>query len=264
MKITALIENTAGNSACAVEHGLSLYVETDRHKILFDAGQSGLFAHNAEKLGIDLAQVDVAVLSHGHFDHAGGMTVFLRKNKHARIYANRGFSKPHYNPEQRYIGVEPPLIGSQRVVCTDDYLQLDDQLTLFTCNQQDLIQPIQSYGMTEETNETLRPDQFLHEQYLRIQEGDTTVLLSGCTHKGICNLMHWIQPMGIQVLIGGFHFMKIEPENYEILDQAAQELMQYPVTYYTCHCTGQMQYHYLKGKMGDQLHYLAAGESIQL
>lgn len=264
MKITALMENTAGRPGCVVEHGLSLYVETDRHKILFDAGQSGLFARNAEELGIDLAQVDVAVLSHGHFDHAGGMTEFLRKNTRARIYANGGYAKPHYNPDQKYIGVEPPLIGNQRVVCTGDFLRLDDQLTLLTYNQQPLAQPVQSYGMTEEEKGVRSPDRFLHEQYLHIREGETSVLLSGCTHKGICNLMQWARPLEIQALVGGFHFMKIEPEDYALLDQAARELMEYPVTYYTCHCTGLPQYRYLKGKMGEQLHYLAAGESVTL
>ena len=72
------------------EHGLSIYVETDRHKILFDSGQSNAFIKNAETLGINLEEIDTAVLSHGHYDHSGGWKGFLEVNQKAEIYMQRG------------------------------------------------------------------------------------------------------------------------------------------------------------------------------
>ena len=72
MIITSLLENTTSRSGIAAEHGLSLYIETATHRILFDMGQTDLFARNAEALGVDLTHVDLAVLSHGHYDHGGG------------------------------------------------------------------------------------------------------------------------------------------------------------------------------------------------
>ena len=264
MKIIALLENTAGVPFCAVEHGLSLYIETDRHKILFDAGESGRFARNAEKLGVDLTQVDIAFLSHGHYDHAGGMTEFLRINQKAKLYVNEDVFRPHYSAIKRYIGVEPALFNNPRVVTVGDRLEIDDELTLMTYNDQPCPYGVNSYGLTEEIDNQPLPDPFHHEQYLKITQGESRVLISGCTHKGIRNLMHWTKDEGIQVLIGGFHFMEIEPERYHILDETVAELLQYPVEYYTCHCTGQTQYRYMKGKMGELLHYLAAGDVINV
>ncbi|NCA67648.1 MAG: MBL fold metallo-hydrolase, partial [Clostridia bacterium] len=77
MKITTLCENTSISPEFKCEHGLSFYVETKKHKLLFDTGESGIFAENAAKLGIDLSEVDIAVISHGHYDHGGGLPAFL-------------------------------------------------------------------------------------------------------------------------------------------------------------------------------------------
>ena len=86
MRIVTLVENTARRQDLTAEHGLSLYIETENHKILFDAGQSEAFAENAKKLGVDLTQTDLAVLSHGHYDHGGGLAKFLEANDHAPIF----------------------------------------------------------------------------------------------------------------------------------------------------------------------------------
>jgi 7,8-dihydropterin-6-yl-methyl-4-(beta-D-ribofuranosyl)aminobenzene 5'-phosphate synthase len=83
MKISVLCENTTKKENILSEHGLSLFIETEKHKILFDMGQSDAFLKNAKTLGIDLSTVDIAILSHGHYDHGGGLRAFLEYNEKA-------------------------------------------------------------------------------------------------------------------------------------------------------------------------------------
>ena len=80
MIVKVLSENTTSSEKFESEHGLSLYIETGTHKVLFDTGSSDLFAKNAEKMGVDIASVDLAVISHGHYDHGGGLKTFLGIN----------------------------------------------------------------------------------------------------------------------------------------------------------------------------------------
>ena len=86
MKITVLMENTAAREELSAAHGLSLYIETPKHRILMDMGPNDDYLENAEKLGIDLTQVDLAILSHGHYDHGGGLKAFCALNDQAKIY----------------------------------------------------------------------------------------------------------------------------------------------------------------------------------
>ena len=86
MKIVNLIENTEGHSGCVAAHGLSFYVETEKHKLLLDLGPSEETIKNAERSGIDLPAVDTVILSHGHYDHSGGIIPFTKINDKALIY----------------------------------------------------------------------------------------------------------------------------------------------------------------------------------
>lgn len=263
MKIYSLMENTPYQPGFASEHGLSLYIETDQHKILFDFGQSGNFADNAARLGIDLCNVDIAILSHGHYDHGGGISRFLEMNSHAPIYLSRHAFGGHFHGLEKYIGLDQKLADNDRLIFTEDYLKIDDELELCSCNDQKANHPVDSAGLTCRQNDSFVAESFLHEQYLTIHDGNRTVLISGCSHKGILNIMEWLHP---DVLVGGFHFMKQEiPENGNpILDEAATILSGYDTTYYTCHCTGREQFKYLKEKMETRLHYLASGQVITI
>ncbi|MBQ8200574.1 MAG: MBL fold metallo-hydrolase [Clostridia bacterium] len=263
MKLVTLIENTTCRDDLICEHGLSLYLETGGHRILFDAGQTDAFADNATRLGIDLAQVDLCILSHGHYDHGGGLARFLRENKHAPVYLSRHAFDPHFNGTEKYIGLDNALMDSKRLVFTDDDHIIDNHLSLHTCNHCSCPYPLNPFGLTMRQDGRHVPEDFRHEQYLLIHEGKLRILISGCSHKGVLNICQWFQP---DVLIGGFHMMKLDPSGSGAADLqlAAEALMQYPTQYYTGHCTGEAQFIFLKHIMGDRLQALSTGRCIQL
>ncbi len=260
MRIVTLIENTCDRQGLYKEHGLSLYIETRAHKILFDTGASGNFALNAQRLGVDLGSVDMAVLSHGHNDHSGGLASFFAVNDRAPVYLCPTAGEPHYSSEGTFIGLMPGLLENERLCETYDGQMIGEGLTLFTGGSRKPAVPVDTAGLTVLRDGCFQPDDFSHEQYLLIEEDGKKVLLSGCSHKGILNIVHWFKP---DVLIGGFHFFKLKPDSSQIAE-AAQQLLSYPTVYYTGHCTGAEQYAAMKKIMADRLHYLSTGTEIFL
>lgn len=256
MKIVTLVENTACREDLAAEHGLSLYIEAAGRRILFDMGQGRAFAENAEKLGIDLSRVDLAILSHGHYDHGGGLETFLKINGKAPVYLSRFAFEKHYNAIGKNIGLEPT--ESDRLIFTEDFLDLGQGMCLRSGNEYGH-QP-ESYGLTVEQDGLLVAEDFRHEQYLLIQEKGKTVCVSGCSHKGILQIVGWFRP---DVLVGGFHFKAVQPEDPFLLE-AAKGLMAISAVYYTGHCTGQAQYEKMKTVMGERLFVISTGTVLEI
>lgn len=263
MKITSLLENTCENEKFQTEHGLSLYIEANGKKILFDMGKSDLFAKNASEMNVNLADVDFAILSHGHYDHGGGMETFLEINKTAPIYINTYAFESHYNGTAKFIGLDEKLANSNRLVFVDESLEIAEGFELFSCNDKKRAYETNPFGLTIFENDNFVPEDFRHEQYFLIKENGKRVLFSGCSHKGILNIMQWFTP---DVLIGGFHFKDLNPTttDKEQLVSAAKILNSYDTKYFTCHCTGVEQYNFLKDIMKDKLEYISTGKIIEI
>ncbi len=256
MKITALVENTAANETVCAEHGLSLYIEANGKKILFDMGQTDLFASNAKALGVDLAQVDFAVLSHGHYDHGGGLGQFLALNATAPVYANRNAFGDYYNGTEKYIGLDKTLRDNERLFFADDEHKICDGFYLFSCNSKERPRYLGSFGLNKKSDGGFAPDDFLHEQYLLIEEEGKRVLISGCSHKGVMDIVGWFEP---DALVGGFHYSKLETD--DVLKNCSEYLASFNTDYYTCHCTGVEQFEFMTKYM-SRLNYLSCGETV--
>lgn len=263
MKIITLVENKSNRGDLIPEHGLSLYIETGCHKILFDAGQSDAIFKNAQTLGIDLSQVDFAVLSHGHYDHGGGMLRFLSVNDHAPIYLSRHCFGPHYNAAQRYIGLDPQLAECNRLRFVEEETEIYDGIHLH-CGQNRLPHiPVDPFGLKRLEPSGFIDDDFRHEIYLSIQSEGKNVLFSGCSHRGIVNISQWYPA---DYCFGGFHFSKLEcrGKDRETLEKAAETLLKSPAVFYTGHCTGSAQYDLLRGIMGERLHCISCGVHVEI
>lgn len=257
MKITVLAENTAINQDFEAEHGLSLYIETEKDKILFDFGQSDLFLKNAEKSGVDLKNIDFSILSHGHYDHGGGIAHFLKINPQAKIFINESAFFDYYNGTEKYIGIDKSFKSHPQIQLVGDSFEIKSGFSLYSCNNREKIQPTNPFGLKKWENGVFQDDDFLHEHYLLVEEKGKTILFSGCSHKGLLNIVDWFKP---DVFVGGFHFSKIEDNNQ--LKEIAERLKSYNTKYYTCHCTGVEQFNILKSVLGDRLEYLSTGKTV--
>jgi len=193
MIIKSLVENTSISAEFKSEHGLCLYIETPKHKLLFDLGASSLFAENAKKLEVDLSEVDLVVISHGHYDHGGGLKAFLSENSKAKIYLNRQAFAKHYSHrpsgEKAYIGLDKSLMQSDRLIFAGEQLIIDDELELFSNIKGKKFVPSGNQDLFMESGGLLVPDDFRHEQNLIINEGGKILLVAGCAHKGIVNII---------------------------------------------------------------------------
>jgi len=197
------------------------------------------------------------VLSHGHYDHGGGIAEFLKINEKAPVYINRRAFEPHYNAAQKDIGLDVRLSGSERIVFTDDVFEIEKGITLFSCNERERKYKTDPAGQKFVKNGVLCDEDFLHEQYLLIEEGGKRVLFSGCSHKGILNICKWFSP---DVLVGGFHFSKMQVG--EELFSLAKNLASYNTRYYTCHCTGSEQLAAM-GEYIKELHGISGGSVVE-
>ncbi len=257
MNITVLIENTSTRSDLVAEHGLSLLIETCGLRILFDTGASPAFARNAEALGIDLSGVDIAILSHGHYDHGGGIARFLELNDHAPIWLSPHAFDPHFNAAGKDIGLPPALAGNPRFrTAPAEVLELAAGISLHPASLLPTTYPIAGEGMSTLEKGQSVPDDFRHEQYLLIEEQGRRILFSGCSHRGILNIATHFRP---DALIGGFHLRHTPPQ---LIHQTGEILGQQPTYYYTGHCTGDTALSLLQQHLGARLQSISTGETI--
>ncbi len=263
MEITVLIDDSAVSEKFYSEHGLSIYITTDSNRVLFDFGQTDHFLDNAHTLSVDLSDIDIAVLSHGHHDHGGGISGFLTINRQAKIYAQRRVFNKYYTMSGQYVGLDPQLLNSERFFFINDLWQINENLLLYTCNERSLQYKAVGNHHIAMISENCFSDKYWHELYLLIIESGRRILFSGCSHKGILNIISWFKP---DVFVGGFHFKDVIMDDYgkQLLETSARILLSYNTQYYTCHCTGDAQFLYLQQLMGNRLKRISTGNTLRL
>lgn len=271
MRIVNLIENTPGMKGCAYEHGLSFYVETKKHKLLVDTGASDKFLKNAQILGIDLHKIDTVILSHGHYDHAGGLLAFAKINSHANIYMQKtavGAYYHQYDTGDKYIGIDGHIAQLPQVIFVEENLFIDEELELFSNVTGRTMWPKGNQELVEKRPKGNVQDTFRHEQYLVLSQEDKKYVLSGCAHNGVINILDKYRELyhdEPDVMISGFHMMKKSGytiEDERAIKETAKKLLHTKTKFYTGHCTGEYPYGIMKEILGEQLQYCRSGQEI--
>lgn len=272
MKVVTLLENESCRSDLAAAHGLSLYIETQKHKILFDTGPNDDYLSNAEKLGIDLKAVDIAILSHGHRDHGGGLKTFSALNPTADIYVHQDAFKEYYAEKPdglKYIGLDHSM-DITRFIMTSGEEVIDEELMLLS-DIPDLVGALASSHMQRQmTEDGLIQDTFTHEQSLLISAEGKVVLIAGCAHRGIVNILRSATEKlhrRPDMTFGGFHLFQLNqgsPASEQLITQTGNALLQGKTIYYTGHCTGDYAYEKLKSVLGNRLQRIRSGIIIDI
>lgn len=275
LRVSTLSENTASIGDFLGEWGLSVLVEADTTKILLDTGATISAVHNAESLGINLSMIDKIVLSHGHYDHTGGLREMLRRMKkeieiiaHPDIWQAK-FSRRVGKPD-KYIGIpyqkeeleslgahftltKQPVEITQNIVTTGEISMVTEYETIDS-------------GLFVKQDFRFEPDLVMDDQAMIIKTEKGLVIILGCAHRGMINTIYQAQKItginAIQAVIGGSHLMGNAEDR---LWQSIAELKELGVkTLGLCHCTDLPVISVLAQEFGENFIFNKAGMCIDL
>lgn len=271
-RITVLSDNTK-SEYCEGEHGLSLYIEHDGLRILLDAGRSSLFYENAKVLGIDLADVDIAVLSHSHYDHADGFDKFFEINSKAKLYVRQEVSESYYSEHDdgmAYIGPRKGMLQeyADRIVYVDSKAyDIDGKgIILIPHSKQGLSKIGERCKLYKMVSDELVPDDFAHEQSLVLYTKQGMIILNSCSHGGPDNILKEVRRFdsksNIYAYIGGFHLFKSSDDTINEFVNTLKIVA--PSKVITGHCTGDHAYEIIRDNLGERAMRMHAGMVIEL
>ncbi|MCU4174657.1 MBL fold metallo-hydrolase [Carboxylicivirga sp. N1Y90] len=272
MELITLIENKTSVNHLKCEHGLSFYLKFKDVIILFDLGQSGKFIANAEQLGIDLTKVDYVVLSHGHYDHTGGLPAFFEINIKAKVYLHREALKERFSWSTQMIKPnhiawrDDVALYSNRFIFVDEPLELVPGLWLLTNIGKSKGMRLTNKKLIVRKNNVNECDQFEDEIVIVAKDKDLPVVLNGCAHHGIINILNEVKAqLGFdhyQLIAGGLH---LNGQSEETIQKVIDELKPFSVEKWAInHCTGEKAVEVFINAFPNRVEYCHTGIKHEL
>ncbi|MCR5563339.1 MAG: MBL fold metallo-hydrolase [Desulfovibrio sp.] len=270
MKMTVLVDNN-GTEELPGEWGLSIFIEHGGLRWLLDAGQSDLHLRNAASLGIDLALVDHAVLSHAHYDHADGLRYFLSVNSKANIIVAAGAGERCWKikgGQWEYIGISKGLLAQvgtrlKRIACIE---QIEKGVYILP----HVTEGLEKKGLAEQMyvrdGEDARPDDFSHEQSLVFETPQGLVVFNSCSHAGadivVREVMEALPDRPLHALVGGFHLYNKTEEYVRVFARRMEDTGVKSLC--TGHCTGETAFEILREEMGSKAVQFRTGFAMEV
>lgn len=266
--VTVIIDDTPSGNLQS-EHGLALWINYRGKRILFDTGQSNLLLKNAEILDCDLSDADAIVLSHGHYDHTGGLSAVLDIAEKAKIYLHPAAIEPKFSKKvsgAKSIGMSDltrKAIQSRDVIWTTTPTQLFPGIAV--TGQVPRISNFEDTGGAFFLDENCRnPDELLDDQAMFFETSKGLVVILGCAHSGVINTLDYVTKVTAQkrvyAVMGGMHLLNATPERIE---HTIEMLRQYDVQKIgLAHCTGSEAVKKFKSAFPEECFMCAAGKRI--
>ena len=270
MRITVLSDNI-GSGSLQGEWGLALHIEFDGKNYLLDTGGSDVFLKNAGVLGIDLADVDCAVLSHAHYDHSLGMDAFFRVNSKACFFVSPNAKENCYSSHRflkRYIGLPKGVLlnHKDRISTPEGISEIDRNVFVVPHSTGGLKKIGRKSQLYVRRGLVYCPDDFAHEQSLVFRTNGGLVIFNSCSHSGADVVMDEVRKAfpGDEVIayLGGLHLFRMnEDEVRKVAVRIGKAGIRRVIT---GHCTGESAFAVLKDCLGDAVEQFRCGMVIEI
>jgi 7,8-dihydropterin-6-yl-methyl-4-(beta-D-ribofuranosyl)aminobenzene 5'-phosphate synthase len=275
LRLTVLVDDLPGSADIQAEHGLSFWIEADHFRVLFDTGHSTAALENSRRLGLDLAETDAVVISHGHDDHTGGLRGVLAECQKAHIYLHPTALRTRYSQAAdgsaaRTAGF--PLDAGELLAARGDdvhwtktvtHLQPAIYLTGEIPRRRPQEAPAGGFFLDADCR---TPDPLLDDQALAFETGDGLVVVLGCSHSGVLNTLNRALDASrsgkLRAIVGGMHLATAQPQAIARLADGIEKLD--PQLICPCHCTGDAARHYLEGRFPDAFREMHTGSTLML
>lgn len=275
LRIVTLIENNQDDQKkLCFEHGFSLLIETDEKRILFDTGQSGDFIKNAKTLNQNLTDLDYVIISHGHYDHSGGFKKLINEIEIQQLIVGEEFFRLKYKTvsenEYKYNGnffdeeyIREKGIPLKKV--KEDIIYLTENIILFhNFKQSNDFEKMNSKFFFKD-NSSYIEDKFDDEISLGIVTEKGLVVIVGCSHVGVVNILNTISKrvnIPIYAVIGGTHLVEADEIRLQKTIESLKNMNIQLIA--VSHCTGEKGIHSISGELKEKFLYNNTGKIIEI